>query len=105
MRIIAGARQSGKTLWLIQEAARTGAVIVTMTYKEAERITGLASDMGLKIEKIITFEQLRGPALKGRRVKGLLIDNADWLLQHFTNIPIEAVTIGPVEWVKDAKHE
>ena len=58
--IIAG-RQTGKTIFLIQASAKTGAVIVAPTYQMAKYIDHMARDLGLQIPPPITVaDWIRG---------------------------------------------
>lgn len=52
--IYVGCRQSGKTTMLVQESARTGAIIVVPTYQMCCHVVIVAEKLGLKIPDPIT---------------------------------------------------
>lgn len=52
--IYVGGRQSGKTTMLVQESARTGAIIVVPTYQICCHVVIVAEKLGLKIPDPIT---------------------------------------------------
>lgn len=54
MTVYIAGRQTGKTLFLIRESARTGAIIVAPTYQMVNYIDKMARDFGLKIPPPIT---------------------------------------------------
>lgn len=60
MTVYIAGRQTGKTLFLIRESARTGAVIVAPTYQMANYIDKMARDFGLKIPPpIVTVDWIK----------------------------------------------
>ena len=66
MTIYIAGRQTGKTVFLIQQSARTGAVIVAPTCQMVGYIDRMARDLGLQIPPPITVaDWIRG--LVGQR--------------------------------------
>lgn len=55
MTVYIAGRQTGKTLFLIRESARTGAIIVAPTNQMVNYIDKMARDFGLKIPPPITI--------------------------------------------------
>lgn len=100
MRIISRPRGAGKTTDLIKRSAASWLYIVTLNHKEACRIRDQAEKMGLKIPYPLTAEEWRLGAYDGIGVRGLLLDNAEQLLQQISHVPVEAITMtGPSqEW-------
>ena len=56
MTVYVAGRQAGKTVFLIQQSAKTGAVIVAPTSQMARYIDSMARDLGLQILPPIGFE-------------------------------------------------
>ena len=54
MTVYVAGRQAGKTVFLIQQSAKTGAVIVAPTSQMARYIDSMARDLGLQIPPPIT---------------------------------------------------
>ena len=53
MTVYIAGRQTGKTVFLIQQSARTGAVIVAPTYQMVGYIDRMARDLGLQIPLLL----------------------------------------------------
>lgn len=54
MTVYVAGRQAGKTVFLIRQSAKTGAVIVAPTSQMARYIDSMARDLGLQIPPPIT---------------------------------------------------
>jgi len=95
MQKILGKKLSGKTKELIKISAKTGFYIVTKDQSNAKNIVYTAKTMGLKIHEPITFYEFMYRQY-GRKVDGVLIDNADLLLAFYIadlNVRVHAVTM------------
>jgi hypothetical protein len=77
------------------EAEARGEVsyIVCATPYSAYGIANRAKEMGLTIGFPITFAEFREGQYYGQRVKNFYIDNADYLLQSMTIVPIRAIVL------------
>lgn len=74
-------------------AAKSGAVIVTNTIRQAEEIERMAHRMKVKINKPLSVYQIRNETI-GREKINVLIDNAEWILRSLLDkVTIEAITI------------
>jgi hypothetical protein len=93
MRIIVLPRGTGKTSILIRESARTGFYIVCLSQDECSRIQREAMELNLKIPFPITHQEFIKGSYNAQGVKGLLIDNADILLERMAKAPIHTITL------------
>lgn len=89
MDIYVGARRSGKTATLIKKSAETGAYIVAPSRCMADYIRKQANDMGydipepFSVEEIFRMKQNKHFMNTDIMRKGLLVDEAQILLQQF----------------------
>ncbi len=89
MDIYVGARGSGKTATLIKKSAETGAYIVAPSRYMADYIRKQANDMGydipepFSVEEIFYMKQNKHFMNTDIRRKGLLVDEAQIVLQQF----------------------
>lgn len=87
MTVYVAGRQAGKTVFLIQQSARTGAVIVAPNSQMVRYIDSMARDLGLRIPPPITVSDwIRGMA--GSRKdpgKSYLVDELQMML-HQLNV-------------------
>lgn len=102
MRIISGARQSGRTTELIKlaaEADKNGEVayIVCHSQQEANRIARLASSARLDIRYPITFDEFLNYNYAGTKITKFFIDNAEYLLNSLSPIEIDTISIKEVD--------
>lgn len=97
MEIIIKPHQTGKTQELIRRSAESGAYMVCIHRREALRVVAAAEEMGLRIHFPLTLDEFLQGLYYGRRVKSLLIDNADLFLQAVSSVPIDAMTISEQE--------
>lgn len=98
MIIIASGRKTSRTTRLIEmsaEAESRGEVnyIVCGTREQAYRIAQKAKELGLNIGFPITYHEFLDHQYYDRHIDHLLIDNADYLLQGMTPVPIKAITL------------
>ena len=98
MHVVTGGRQCGKTTQLIKLAASSGGTIVCVNYPRACHVQHLAMELGLKIAKPVTLDQLlsRRVRIAGRSrapSASILIDDAQDALQTLTSVPIHAVSV------------
>lgn len=95
MKIIHGARRSGKTTQLIKEAAKKDAVILCHSAIAAKAVADRAKDMGIDIREPLTIHTARRRA--SYSVDKVLIDNAELVLQEliqlYTRMHIHTITI------------
>ena len=87
-------RGGGKTTKLIEMSAKTGAYIVCTNHAEASMIAGFASKNGHNIPFPITYSEFLDKQYY-RGLPGVLIDNAEMLLDRISMVPILALTITP----------
>lgn len=81
MKIYNGGRGNGKTTKLIRYAEKYGYVILVRDRQAAEYIENTARKMGARIRQPITLADLKRSKLCGSFVRGILIDNAEQVLQ------------------------
>ena len=83
----------GKTTEAIRYAAQLSNVyIVAINIDDACRIADMASRMGADINHPLTYDELLRHEYSGQNIKGLIIDNADMLLQRITDTEIKMIT-------------
>lgn len=93
MKVISGARGTGKTTELINKAADEELYIVCFSREEADRVANHAAKIGKKIPHPITMDELIKSQFHEIGIKGFLIDNGDVLLQSLArSVPVKAVT-------------
>lgn len=95
MKIIARDRRKGKTTDLIKESALTGNYILVSNHTEAQVIFQLAHQMKLSIPLPVTIRELSLPKNQGTSIRrdGILVDNAERVLQQLLGIKINTLTI------------
>ena len=81
MKIYNGGRGNGKTAKLIRYAAKYGYAILVRDKQAAEYVENTARKMGILIRQPITLADLKRSKLRGSFVRGILIDNAEQVLQ------------------------
>lgn len=92
MKIITGARNSGKTTELVKLSAETGAYIVTRDHNSARQLIDIAEHLGLHIPFPLTWSEFYHNQYDGRRIR-ILFDDVDSFLQSLASAPILAVTL------------
>lgn len=92
-KIIYQGRNTGKTTELIKLSATHQFYIVCHSIQEANGILEQARGMGLNIPAPITYDDFINKNYYGKGIRGFLIDNAEYLLQQMTRVPIMAITI------------
>ena len=93
MRIIAKARQTGKTTELIKRSAETGFPIVCRHRLAAFTILQQSKNLGLSIPAPYTYAELNSAAVLLNPGLPVLIDDAEELLKCFCPVPIDTITI------------
>jgi len=93
MKIIGGPRASGKTYQLITLSAESGFYIVCGNRKQAAQIAQAAKERNLAIPFPLTFREFRGCEYYGRGIRGLLIDNADDLLNEIGDGLVKGMSV------------
>ena len=93
MRIIVTGRLAGKTTKLIKLSAEHDLYIVCQSKHEAARIFEMAQKMEIHINFPLTYQELIERRYYGKGIKGFVIDNAEFLLQSLTEVPIEAISM------------
>ncbi len=85
---------AGKTRELLKRSSENGFYIVCSSKNEAEKISRIAQERGLKIPFPITHDEFKAQRFCGRGIKGFLIDNADMLLQSMGGgVEVGAITM------------
>ena len=107
MDIYIGERQSGKTRKLIEESAKTGAIIATFSKGSCDYIKLQAYEMGLRIPEPIRYSELidRAFYMVDREKESYLLDEAQKFLYLFN---IDTITInddGNVEFLTKRSEE
>lgn len=82
MKIYNGGRRNGKTAKLIRYAAKYGHTILVRDKQAAEYIENTARKMGAWITHPITLDDLKHSNLNTRFIRGVVIDNAEQVLQE-----------------------
>lgn len=92
MTVYIAGRQTGKTVFLIQQSARTGAVIVAPTYQMVGYIDRMARDLGLQIPPPITVADWIRGLVRQREGHGktYLVDDLQMMLHQLN---VEASTL------------
>lgn len=95
MKVIARGRRTGKTIEIIKESALTGNYILVRNHTEAQRILRLAQKMKLSIPLPVTVSEVSLGRIQGTSIKrdGILVDNAEFVLQQLLGIKINTLTI------------
>jgi hypothetical protein len=93
VKIVTEPRQRGKTTELIRLSAEEDLYIVCANRTEAQRVAGVAREMGLSIPFPLTWGEFASRQYHGRGVKGFAIDNLDACIQQMTPVPIRAVSL------------
>lgn len=97
MTVYIAGRQTGKTLFLIRESARTGAIIVAPTYQMANYIDKMARDFGLKISPpIATVDWIK--MMPHKRDQKYLVDELQSAL-HQMNVVVATLDTNSKETV------
>lgn len=93
MKLVVGARQSGKTIAAIKEAAASGSYLVVRSHKEACRVRDVAEKEGLRIPFPITFDEFLGGHFSIAGCRSLVIDGADEVLRRLAHgVPVTMAT-------------
>lgn len=97
MDLILMPRRSGKTLRLIERAAKDGGIIVCKDHKTCQEIIQRAQNMGREISRVMTYDNLLRDGLCGMPMEFIHIDDIQdllWFIARGRGI-IGAVTCTP----------
>ena len=100
MKIDLRKRGTGKTTDLMQRSIETGYNMVVLNEREKKRIQDIFLESNIKdYPEIFTFSDfIDKNKMRGKKIKGLLIDNAEHLLQFIAReIPIHTITLSEEE--------
>lgn len=99
MKVIARGRRTGKTIEIIKESALTGNYILVRDHTEAQRLFQLAQEMKLSIPLPVTVSEISLGRIHGTSIKrdGILVDNAELVLQQMIGAKINTLTISTTE--------
>lgn len=95
MKKIIMKRGHGKTYQLIKLSSELQNYIVCRNKNEAHMIMSMAKELNFNIPQPITYQEFINKQYYGQGIKGFLIDNAEYLLQSMTSVPINAISITP----------
>lgn len=103
MKVIARGRCSGKTMELVKESAMTGSYILVRDRSMVQEVEKLAIKMNLKIPYPITPDEIQRGKAYGTSIKrdGVLVDNAELVLQQLLGVKINALTVSIFELEDD----
>lgn len=101
MEVICRSRQAGKTHDLIKRCYEEGGYIVCASRREADRVHGVAEQMGLDVPQPITFLEFVQQKYHPEGVKKFHIDNVDMCVQMISKVPVSTVTLTGVESKSD----
>lgn len=100
MIIITGERGIGKTSELIKLSEGTGYPIVARDSANAKYIKDRAKVMGAKIADVYTVTQVENGKLRGIDYKGILLDNADSVIEraltYYLSATVKAASVDNV---------
>jgi len=100
VKIIRAERGQGKTTELIKRSNKEWKYIVCVDMKRAKLIADMAYKMGLDIPYPLTVREL--PLKQGQRIKSVLIDEVDDVLEYLIGRPVDCVTTScEIEILKD----
>ncbi len=91
MLVLTGER-TGRTTKLIELAAEQQLCMVVATTAARHAVLERARELGKTIPTPLTFEEFLS-GHRGRSAKGVLIDNADQLLQGLSHLQIYGVSV------------
>lgn len=92
MKIVIGARASGKTTEAIRESYESGAMIVVSSMNQVKLVQEMAKDMGFEdFPKPASIKELGFGRVHAK--DGLIIDNAEMLLQEILKHEVKMVTL------------
>ena len=105
MIIIHSERRGGKTTRLIEISAEKGYHIVTQSLKMSEIISKQAEKMGLSIPLPLTYQHIKEHNFRDMKIKGLIIDDLEYLLHKMTGGKIKyATTSAEIRGVNETKY-
>jgi hypothetical protein len=98
MKVIASGRKTSRTTQLIERCNEINSkgdlcYIICHTHGEAYRIAQKAKELGYNIPFPIDYVEFLRHEYSGQTIRAFLIDNADFLLQSLTPIPIDTIVV------------
>lgn len=82
MKLLIKGRQTGKTTGLIHTSEATGYNIITADKTSARNIEKMANDLGCKIPRVLTVDEVKNPIdLDVSVERKFLVDNAEIILE------------------------
>jgi hypothetical protein len=108
IKVICGARRTGKTTALIKESAETGAIIICRSHQHISFIKSLARDLNLKIPTCVLIQDIASGVARGKFPHGqpALIDDVEFFLGEYfyDKAGFEIKTIG-ITGLNNLEHE
>jgi cobalamin biosynthesis protein CobD/CbiB len=94
MKIIIGARRSGKSTELIQRAVDEGGFIVTDSSQSAYRLVEMAKEMGIHLSLPVTYEEFLQERYRGLGVSLFHIDDIERFVQYVARgVTVATITL------------
>jgi hypothetical protein len=90
-------RQAGKTTDLIKKADKYNGYIVTFNHDNVKRCMEIAKEIKCCINMPLTFREFIEGKYHGKGIDKFHIDNAEYLIQAMTDVPIENITMSKNE--------
>jgi len=90
MKRIITSRGGGKTRRLIQISSDTNNYIVAFNPHD---VADQANKMNVNIPFPLTYDEFLNGQYNESGINGVLIDNAEMLIQHMSKVPVKAVSI------------
>lgn len=95
-KIFAGARQVGKTAWLVKESAKTKIPILVMNQEKAKEIRKFANDLGVEIPEPVFLKDACQYGHKDGVKKYVLVDDLETFLPYLIDgVYVSAATLTP----------
>ena len=92
MKVVIGGKGSGKTTVLIELSTRTGYYIVCRRAM-IDTIMNMAREIDVQIPVPLSYSEFVDRQYYPLGVKGLLIDDADALLEYISTVPVQAISV------------
>lgn len=94
MQVIHKPRGGGKTRELIELAHKNGYTIVCLNKNMKRHTKYLAKKLGLEIPEPVTVEEVKQQKiLYGKKDTGIVVDNADAILQRYLDAEVHVITV------------
>ncbi len=92
MKVVIGGKGSGKTTALIEDSARTGYYIVCRRTM-IDTVMNMARELDVQIPVPLSYGEFVDRRYYSLGIKGLLIDDADALLEYISTVPVQAISV------------